>query len=186
MSSVLIHKCEFRDFFSFEWVLILKSINVARTAADPYSFPIDCTFSICEEFGIEFIKIGIEKTGERVYLIFSASSRYFILIFANQAASRKNFLYVYGACCCCSLCCFSSVIIIFLNGKSAILHLYSLYIKSKERLTKATKWDMFHVWKVWKIIMMIILMMHDIDRCICKTCTKNKNILATSFNPLIT
>ena len=99
---------------------------------------------------------------------------------------EKNFLYVYGACCCCSLCCFSSVIIIFLNGKSAILHLYSLYIKSKERLTKATKWDMFHVWKVCKIIMMIILMMHDIDRCICKTCTKNRNILATSFNPLIT
>ena len=34
-----------RRLFSFEWALILKSINVARTAADIfYSFPIDCTF----------------------------------------------------------------------------------------------------------------------------------------------
>ena len=55
-----------RRLFSFEWALILKSINVARTAADIfYSFPIDCTVSIWEDFCIEFIKVNKRERGSR-------------------------------------------------------------------------------------------------------------------------
>ena len=138
--------------FSFEWALILKSINVARTAADPYSFPIDCTFSIWEEFGIEFIKMNKR---ERVYLAFSASSitsRCFTYIYTyiyicNASCFELKNLYIYSACLIAAVTTYAAVIMpeqFSLNEKSAVLHLYSLLVKSKEH-TKASKLDMFHV-----------------------------------------
>ena len=137
--------------FSFEWALILKSINVARTAADPYSFPIDCTFSIWEEFGIEFIKMNKR---ERVYLAFSASSitsrcftYIYIYIYLQCKLLWTKNLYIYSACLIAAVTTYAAAILpeqFSLNEKSAVLHLYSLLVKSKEH-TKASKLDMFHV-----------------------------------------